>query len=107
MLPRHEQFIKEREYVNNVSPATIQWYEQSLCWLNTESPTTEDIRHLVMQLELSKYEVRIRSACSNLSHSSVRNLAPDSKAKIRLNSVLRTRWFHERVFDKFLWWNGT
>jgi hypothetical protein len=57
--------------------------------------------------EFPKYEVRIRSACSNLSHSSVKNFAPDGTAKIRLNSVLRTRWFHERVFDKFLWWNGT
>ena len=48
VLPKLEQFIKEREYVNNVSPATIDWYEQSLCWLNTESPTSDDIKTLVM-----------------------------------------------------------
>ena len=24
------QFIKERKYLSNVSPATIEWYEQSL-----------------------------------------------------------------------------
>jgi len=49
-------------YVNNVSPATIQWYEQSLCWLNTESPTTEDIRTLVMRLRERGLEaVSVRS----------------------------------------------
>jgi hypothetical protein len=30
VLARHKQFIKERQYVNNVSLATIRWYEQSL-----------------------------------------------------------------------------
>ena len=28
------------------------------------------------------------------------------KAKIAVKSLLHRRWFHERVFDKFLWWNG-
>ena len=50
MLPRHKQFIKERQYVNNVSPATLRWYEQSLCWLDTESPTSDDIKALIVRL---------------------------------------------------------
>src|SRR5579863_10390110 len=50
VLPRHEQFIKERQYVNNVSPATIRWYEQSLCWLDTESPTSDEIKALIVRL---------------------------------------------------------
>lgn len=62
MLPKLEQFIKEREYVNNVSPATVQWYEQSLCWLSTESPTTEDIRTLIVRLRERGLEpVSVRS----------------------------------------------
>ena len=62
MLPKLEQFIKERQYVNNVSPATVTWYEQSLCWLSTESPTTEDIRTLVMHLrERGLESVSVRS----------------------------------------------
>lgn len=62
MLPKLEQFIKEREYVNNVSPATVQWYEQSLCWLNTESPTTDDIRTLIVRLRERGLEpVSVRS----------------------------------------------
>lgn len=58
------------------------------------------------QTEFPKYKVRIRSACHDLRQSSVKNFAPSGIARRRLNSVLRTRWFHERVFDKFLWWNG-
>lgn len=50
MLPRHKQFIKERQYVNNLSPATIRWYEQSLCCLDTESPTSDDIKALIVRL---------------------------------------------------------
>jgi hypothetical protein len=50
VLPRHQQFIKERQYVNNVSPATVRGYEQSLCWLDTEAPSTEDIKALVLRL---------------------------------------------------------
>jgi integrase/recombinase XerD len=62
VLPRHKQFIKERQYVNNVSPATIQWYEQSLCWLDTETPTTEDIKTLVIRLRERGLEpISIRS----------------------------------------------
>jgi hypothetical protein len=58
------------------------------------------------QTEFPKYEMRIRLACRDLSRSSVKNFAPDGTAKRRFNSVARTRWFHERVVDKFLWWNG-
>lgn len=50
MLARQKQFIKERQYVNNVSPATIRWYEQSLCCLDTESPTSDDIKALIVRL---------------------------------------------------------
>ena len=68
VLPKLEQFIKEREYVNNASPATIQWYEQSLCWLNSESSTTEDIRTLVMQLpERGLEPISVRSRLQAVS----------------------------------------
>ena len=33
MLPRFEQFIRERQYLTNVSPATLPWYKYSLNWL--------------------------------------------------------------------------
>lgn len=58
------------------------------------------------QLEFPKYEARIRSAALALANGTTKTFAPNSAAKRGLKSVVRKRWFHERVFDKFLWWNG-
>src|SRR6266498_5270554 len=37
MQPRFEQFIRERQYLTNVSPATLEWYKHSFKWLRTDS----------------------------------------------------------------------
>ena len=53
MLPKFQQFIREREYVTNVSASTVEWYKQSLTWLNNESPTDSDIKALVVRMRES------------------------------------------------------
>ena len=50
MLGRHIEFIKERQYVMNVSPATIRWYTSALKWLDSEQPTQEDLTRLVVKM---------------------------------------------------------
>jgi integrase/recombinase XerD len=50
VLPKFEQFIKERQYITNVSDSTVEWYRQSLKWLNIESPTEADIKAVVMRM---------------------------------------------------------
>jgi integrase/recombinase XerD len=45
-----EQFIKERQYLTNVTPATVEWYRQSLAWLGIESPTEDDLKSFVMRM---------------------------------------------------------
>jgi len=50
VLPKFEQFIKERQYVTNVSPSTIEWYKQSLAWLGVESPTEADVKAVVVRM---------------------------------------------------------
>jgi hypothetical protein len=74
--------------------------------MNATPGTTYKSYREAWQVEFPKYEARIRSACLALANGSVRNFAPNSSAKRGLKSVVRKRWFHERVFDKFLWWNG-
>ena len=32
MLPKFEQFIRERQYLHNVSPATVSWHTHNLKW---------------------------------------------------------------------------
>jgi integrase/recombinase XerD len=44
------QFIKERQYLHNVTPATLEWYRESLRWLGTDSPTETDLKSFVMRM---------------------------------------------------------
>jgi integrase/recombinase XerD len=44
------QFLRERQYLHNVSPATIEWYKHSLKWLPTESPTAEVLKDAVLKM---------------------------------------------------------
>ena len=45
-----EEFIKERQYLSNVSPATIEWYRHSLKWLPSDSPSTDELKSLVIRM---------------------------------------------------------
>ena len=47
---RFEQFISERQYLHNVSPATIQWYGYSFKWLRTDSPSQQDLNDAVLRM---------------------------------------------------------
>ncbi|RZU42706.1 tyrosine-type recombinase/integrase [Edaphobacter modestus] len=50
MEPRFEQFLRERQYLHNVSSATIQWYRESLCLLPCESPSQEQLIETVIKM---------------------------------------------------------
>jgi integrase/recombinase XerD len=50
MEPRFEQFIRERQYLANVTPATIDWYKNSLKWLSTPSPSQDDLKDAVIRM---------------------------------------------------------
>jgi integrase/recombinase XerD len=68
------QFIKERKYLSNVSPATIEWYEQSRAWLGTESPTEGQLMDSVMRmrekgLKATSCNCRIRAVNAYLKWS--------------------------------------
>jgi integrase/recombinase XerD len=49
-MPSFQQFIRERQYLANVTPATVEWYENSLKWLPSESPTQEQLKDAVMRM---------------------------------------------------------
>jgi len=50
VLPRFEQFIRERTYLMNVSPATIRWYTHAFKWLPNESPTDPELKDVVIRM---------------------------------------------------------
>jgi integrase/recombinase XerD len=43
-------FIRERRYLNNVSPATISWYTHAFKWLPCESPTQDQLKETVLRM---------------------------------------------------------
>jgi hypothetical protein len=55
--------------------------------------------------QFSKRKARIRAACAELVRVKEFSHAKDMSDE-ELKSVVGSRWFRERVFDKFLWWNG-
>jgi integrase/recombinase XerD len=66
MKSKHEQFCKERLYLNNVSPRTIEWHKQSLKWLGVEQPTEDELKAVVLKmreagLKASSVNCRLRS----------------------------------------------
>src|ERR1019366_7518340 len=70
LLPRFQAFLREREYVSNVTSATLEWHAQSLKWLSTasnpETPTADDIKPLIIRmrqagLKASSVNCRLRS----------------------------------------------
>lgn len=50
MESRFEQFIRERQYLANVTPATIEWYRRCLKWLPNENPSQQDLRDAVVRM---------------------------------------------------------
>jgi integrase/recombinase XerD len=50
MEPRFEQFIRERQYLTNVTPATVEWYKNSLKWLSNSSPSQTDLKDAVIRM---------------------------------------------------------
>jgi len=50
LAARFEQFIRERQFLANASPATIEWYANSLEWLRSESPTQDELKNAVLRM---------------------------------------------------------
>ena len=49
-MTKFEQFAKETQYLLGVSSRTVEWYQQSLCWLNTESSSEEELKNTVLRM---------------------------------------------------------
>ena len=48
-MSRFADFIRERKYLSNVSPATVSWYTHAFKWLPSESPTQAELKDVVLQ----------------------------------------------------------
>ncbi len=43
-------FIRERQFLSNVSPATLEWYKHSFKWLRNETPSQDDLKDAVLRM---------------------------------------------------------
>jgi len=44
------EFIRERRYLQNVSPATVSWYTHAFKWLSNESPSPAQLKDCVLRM---------------------------------------------------------
>jgi integrase/recombinase XerD len=44
------QFIRERQFLHNVTPATVEWYRHSFKWLPTPTPTPDELKDAVLRM---------------------------------------------------------
>ena len=49
-MSRFIEFTRERQYLHNVSPATLSWYASALKWLPSESPTQDELKSAVLRM---------------------------------------------------------
>ena len=45
-----QDFLREKKYLLNVSPRTLEWYEQALGWLTVAKPKDKDLKNLVIKM---------------------------------------------------------
>ncbi len=45
-----QQFMRERQYLQNVTPRTLEWYENSFRWLPCETPSQEQLNDAVIRM---------------------------------------------------------
>ena len=57
-----EEFIREREYLQNVSHRTIEWYRESFKWLAEPSPSQADLNSFVIRMREAGLKA---SSCNN------------------------------------------
>jgi len=50
MLLNFDRFIRERKYVSNVSPRTLEWYAWAFRWLPNDHPSQDDLRDAVIAM---------------------------------------------------------
>jgi integrase/recombinase XerD len=59
---KFETFIKERKYLHNVSPRTLEWYRESFKWMSKAEPTQNDLKSFVIAMGIAGLKA---TSCNN------------------------------------------
>ena len=49
-MSNFQQFIRERQYLSNVTPATLEWYTHAFKWLPSEAPSQDELKNAVLRM---------------------------------------------------------
>jgi integrase/recombinase XerD len=84
LLPKFQSFLREREYISNVTERTLEWHAQSLKWLENETPNLDDIKALIVKmrqsgLKASSVNCRLRSIQAYIRWSGSQVICPKLK----------------------------
>jgi integrase/recombinase XerD len=67
-----QDFLREKQYLINVSPRTLEWYEQALGWLTVAKPKDKDLKNLVIRMREKGLKARsinsYRTAINSYMH---------------------------------------
>jgi hypothetical protein len=77
-----EKFIKERKYLTNVTPATVEWYTHAFKWLDTDTPSQENLKVAVLKM-------RARGLKATGCNSAIRALNAYTLGKCRPGSEVQ------------------
>jgi hypothetical protein len=44
-------FLREKQYLENVSTNTLRWYRHALKWLPNENPKEQELNGMVLRIE--------------------------------------------------------
>lgn len=89
MTAEFEQFIKERQFISNVSPRTVEWYRQSLAWLDNPEPTNDQLKALVIRMRERGLKATTRSAWAFTSTLPQRSASDEGGGNSRTPSSAR------------------
>lgn len=49
-MKKFQEFLREKQYLQNVSAHTLRWYKFALNWLPSENPNTADLKLMVVKM---------------------------------------------------------
>jgi integrase/recombinase XerD len=106
-MEKFEQFIKERIYLKNVSPRTVEWYREAFKWLGKFPLTDDGLKEFVIAMRQAGLKpvscngrIRVANAFLKWLGSPLKLPRLKEEEKIPAN-------FHEKDIARLLSWKPT
>jgi hypothetical protein len=65
-MKKFQEFLREKQYLQNVSAHTLRWYRFALNWLPSENPNAVDLKLMVVKMREAGLKA---TGCNERCHS--------------------------------------